>query len=355
MAKRMGFGLFFLVFLTIFGGLHYYVWLNFSRILPQFSLALAILLVLLASAYPVSQMSKVKFSWLRLVGSVWLGLLSLVVVSFALKDLLGLVWPIGAMELPAALAALGLAGLAYLRARRGPVLRHLKINQGILEPLRIVHLSDLHLGSNTDPAWLKGIARKVNSLEPDLVAITGDLVDDSFPAVEGFAPIMAQFRAKHGVYAVSGNHEHYRGIDGYHRFCEAANISALDNKRVTLAGGITLVGIDDTTAREKEAEQKLAELLADHQPGQYNILLIHQPVGFPQAATLGIHLQLSGHTHRGQFFPFNLLVPLFYRYHYGLYSLGSAHIYTSSGTGTWGPPLRLGSDSEIVLLEIKTG
>jgi len=81
---------------------------------------------------------------------------------------------------------------------------------------------------------------------------------------------------------------------------------------------------------------------------QYNILLIHQPVGFPQAATAGINLQLSGHTHRGQFFPFNLLAPLFYRYHYGLYSLGSAHIYTSAGTG-------LSSDSEIVLLEISTG
>lgn len=360
MKRVLGFSLFFLVFLSLYGLLNYYVYRNIIQGLSISSpgvIITALLFVFMAAAYPFSQTIKKRVQLPRVsyVGAFWMGMLSIAVAVFAVKDLLSWFMPAQNLE-PLAIAVVGLLTLlSFVRARRGPKLKAVAVNSHkTRRMLSIVHLSDLHLGVLTSPKWLARVIQQVNSLEADLVVITGDMVDDSFDAVKRFAPAMASIRAKCGVYAVSGNHEYYQGIVNFHKFCAAAGITVVDNKLVAVAEGINVLGLDDKLARaETGIAAKISELLlGDGKVKDYNILLVHQPLGFKETARQGIDLQLSGHTHRGQIFPFNLLVPFFYRYAYGLHKLADSYIYTSSGTGTWGPPMRLGSSSEIVKIQV---
>jgi len=357
MVKRIaGFSIFFIVFLAVYGGMNYYVYLNVVRgfqISGGGLLLLKFFFVFLASAYPISQFLKRKrpVPVLYHLGALWMGVMSISISVFLVKDILSWVLPqnIKGEQFSMALIFI-LTSYALAKALKGPGIKTVKIQHKKLdESLNIVHLSDLHLNTMTSPKWLARVIHEVNNLEADIVVITGDMVDDSFTNVEAFAPVMGKLKAKHGVYAITGNHEYYMGIEHFHKFCSMADITMADNKFISITDNINLLGLDDKIAKaEGGIAEKTQELLSTSNADSYNILLVHQPVGFQKTAKLGIDLQLSGHTHRGQFFPFNLLVPLFYRYSYGLHAIGKSHIYTSSGTGTWGPPMRLCSSSEIV-------
>lgn len=358
MKRIVGFSLFLAVFIAIYGAMNYYVYLNIVGAFVLSSglyLPIQVTIVVLALAYPAAQIIKARrpLPPLTYVGALWMGVLSIAIAIFALKDALSLVLPLQ-LQTGAAATVLVLAPWAAYKAWREPKLKTIRIGHGKRsQPLNIVHLSDIHLGTMTSAKWLKRVIEQVNSLDADLVVITGDLVEDSFAVVEEFVPLLGSLRAKHGVFAVSGNHEFYQGIEHFHKFCQAAGITVVDGEFIQVTDGVNLVGLDgQVTTAGKGFDAQLGQLLSAAQPGDYNVLLIHHPVGFGKAAKLGVDLQLSGHTHRGQILPFNLFVPLVYRYAYGLHALGDSHIYTSSGTGTWGPPLRLGSKSEIVRIEV---
>lgn len=363
MLKRVaGLTLFLAVFLTVYGALNYYIYLNLAQFLslsPGGLLALGIAIVLLALAYPFAQIFKARWhrvGWLLYVGALWMGFLCIALFIFGAKDLLTFFVGdlVTGVQIGVGITVFLLFLLAVLKARRPPSLKTISVPAGKLsQPLRIVHLSDIHLGSMTSRQWLERVVTQVNGMDADLVVITGDLVEDSLAVVAEFVPLFGAMEARYGVFAVSGNHEYYQGIEHFRCFCQAAGITVVDGNAVSIAPGVNIMGLGgEVTTAVRGFGDRVRQLMASAVPGDYNILLIHHPVGFAKAANLGIDLQLSGHTHRGQILPVNFLVPLVYRYSYGLHNCGDAYIYTSSGTGTWGPPLRLGSQSEIVQIDV---
>jgi len=359
MVKRIAeISLFLIVFLAAYGGLNYYVYFNLVQAIPAspgISLLAQTLFILLACAYPVSQLfrSRLKLPLLACLGALWLGVLSISVAVFVVKDLLSLFLPIRS-QAPAIGIIIVLTLWSAVKAWRGPEIKDISIkHKKLARPFSIVHLSDLHLGPQTSLKWLEKVIAQVNSLEADIVVVTGDLADDTYEGMAKFIPAFKSLKTKDGVYAVSGNHEHYQGIEHFRQFCRAAGIIVADGQFLKVTEGVNLAGMGGKiTGIDSQTEDNIRGFLTAAKAGDYNILLIHHPVGFKKTAKLGIDLQLSGHTHQGQILPLNLLVHLVYRYAYGLHALGDSHIYISSGTGTWGPPLRLGSSSEIVRIEV---
>jgi predicted MPP superfamily phosphohydrolase len=212
--------------------------------------------------------------------------------------------------------------------------------------LRLVQLSDLHLGS-VRPGYARKVVAAVNSLKPDAVLITGDIIDSVHPlstdGLEAFKGLTAP------AFCVTGNHEHYAGFERSVATLQAAGFTVLRGESVTFKG-VRFVGLDDDS-RPSALAERLPAVNID--PAEFNILLYHRPEGFSDAAAAGIRLMLAGHTHHGQVFPFSLLIRLRFEYPYGLYHHGQATLYTTQGTGTWGPRMRLGTTSEIVVLDLR--
>jgi predicted MPP superfamily phosphohydrolase len=222
---------------------------------------------------------------------------------------------------------------------------------------RIVQISDIHVGSLIRRGFARRIVERCNALQPDLIAITGDLVDGSVRHYgEEVAPF-AQLHAREGVYFVTGNHDHYSGADPWIRKLEELGITVLRNRRVALGGAaaqVELAGVDDVSSRRLDASggYNLRAALQDWNRSTPLVLLSHHPSTFDEASAHGVHLQLSGHTHGGQLWPFNVMVRLQTRYVAGLYRRGRSQLYVSRGTGFWGPPVRVLAPAEITELVI---
>jgi hypothetical protein len=221
----------------------------------------------------------------------------------------------------------------------------------------IAQISDLHVGVTIGRDYVEDVVRRVNALEPDIIAITGDLVDgDATHLRQPIAPI-AELKARHGVFFVTGNHEYYSGVEVWLKHLKAMGIRVLRNECETIGTGeasFCLAGVDDSSVRAF-AEGHGADVgraLRGVDPDQEIVLLAHQPREIFAAAEHGVGLQLSGHTHGGQMWPFTWFVHLIQPYVAGLARHGSTQIYVSSGTGHWGPPMRLGTTSEITLIEL---
>lgn len=226
--------------------------------------------------------------------------------------------------------------------------------------LRVAQLSDLHVGDTQDGAWLRAVVDRTNAMTPDIIVITGDLVDGSVETLRGDVASLADLRAPLGVYFITGNHEYYSGADAWCAHVASLGLRVLRNERVELRRGgavIDLVGVDDYhSARFPGGKTDLAAALAGRDEARAALLLAHQPVEVFNAAAHGIDLQLSGHTHGGQIWPFGLLVKLQQPYVAGLHrhAGGDTQIYVSRGTGCWGPAMRLNASAEITLLTLRT-
>ncbi len=214
---------------------------------------------------------------------------------------------------------------------------------------RIVQLTDVHVGPMIGKGFIDDIVARVNALSPDLVAITGDLVDGSVAEIGEAVRPLAGLRAKDGVFFVTGNHEYYSGADEWIAFLATLGIKTLRNERVPLPRGFDLAGVDDASARSTEGHgEDMEKALGDRDKSRAVVLLAHQPRQVERAAQHGVDLQLSGHTHGGQIFPWGYLVRLQQKtYLRGLMNLGDTQVYVSCGTGYWGPPMRVGAPAEI--------
>ena len=213
--------------------------------------------------------------------------------------------------------------------------------------LRIAQLSDVHLGLLIGRSRLDSIITILNNEQPDIIVSTGDLVDSSSSHLDGMSQILRRLKPLYGKYAVTGNHEFYPGLAQSLAFIERAGFTVLRNQAISIDSLITIVGVDDPMVGTKTDE---TALLASAPQGVFTLFLKHRPHVPP--ATLGLFdLQLSGHTHNGQLFPFRYVVAIPYPYISGLYSLekGSS-LYTSRGTGTWGPSMRVFSPRKLPLL-----
>lgn len=225
---------------------------------------------------------------------------------------------------------------------------------------RVVFVSDVHLGSGIGAERLAEYVRKINSLEPDIVLIGGDLIDRDadIPFSERCDTLLKGIKAPLGTYGVFGNHEYYGNSEERAAlFYEKSGIKRLENDTITLEGKIFLAGIDDRADSSRIRELcKMAEKAdTDTGKGLYKIAVKHRPDCFDRFSASGYDLSISGHTHNGQFFPGNILVKLANSYTYGLYNLGNGHKgIVSSGLGLWGPKFRNMSRSEIVLLRIRS-
>jgi uncharacterized protein len=223
--------------------------------------------------------------------------------------------------------------------------------------LRLVQLSDLHVGPSLKGPWVERVVARVQELSPELIAITGDLVDGGVEELAPHVAALGRLRAPLGVWFVPGNHDYYSGLAPWLDELRRLGLRPLLNAhRVVERGGAELVvaGVTDPHGRlfgsEHVPDPRAA--LAGAPEGVTRLLLAHQPVLMAQAAGLGVALQLSGHTHGGQMLPWNLLVKLAQPVVAGLARTADGWIYVSRGTGYWGPPLRIGVPSEITLLEL---
>ena len=224
--------------------------------------------------------------------------------------------------------------------------KHLEFDsEKITRPHRIVQISDVHIGSRQG-GYLTRIVRRINQLEPDVVVITGDLVDS---AAVGHDELKCLARLRARTLFTIGNHERYADLDKVLDLLTGLGVESLRQRRV-IAGELQVIGIDDADEHSQVADQlPFIEDRSDH----YTVLLYHRPLGWEAAVEHGVDLMLSGHTHNGQIFPFNLLVKRQFRRINGLYSEGGVHLYVSPGTGTWGPLMRLGSLNEITCIDVR--
>ena len=225
-----------------------------------------------------------------------------------------------------------------------------------LSGFRVVQISDLHIGATIGRDWLEEVVRRVNEEDPDIVAITGDLVDGSVADLAEHTAPLAKLRAKHGVYFVTGNHEYYSGADEWIAHLRSMGVKVLRNEHVVIGEGedcFHLAGVDDYASRRWPGHgPDLERALAGRDETKEVVLLAHQPKQIFESVKHGVGLQLSGHTHGGQIYPWGYMVKLDQPHLQGLERRGDTQIYTNRGTGYWGPPMRVGGPSEITVIEL---
>jgi predicted MPP superfamily phosphohydrolase len=310
--------------------------------------------------------------------SLWMGLAFLLLIQLLASDALlwlaantalaapGPAGPGGAAGARAALVtavALAAGGLGLHGALRPPRIARVEIPlrrwPRALDGFRVVQISDLHIGPILGRRFAAQVAQRVNALAPDLVAVTGDLVDGGVRQLASEVAPLAALRARHGVHFVTGNHDHYSGAAAWAEQTRALGMRVLRNERVEIrARGAVfdLVGVDDHRGDllGRDGREDLAAALAGRDPARPALLLAHDPTTFRRAARRGIDLQLSGHTHGGQIWPFRWLVRLAIPWVEGRHASGAAELYVSRGTGFWGPPMRLWAPAEITEITLRS-
>ena len=289
------------------------------------------------------------------IGGIWLGVFSVAVFVFFLRNILLFIvndavvsrysW-IAAASVIIVVSAYSLFNEARLpRVSEATVrLRGLPLS---LSGFTIVQLSDLHINSLKSRKRLEYVIKRANAINPDLVVITGDVIDSG---QTDCAELLKELKAKKGVYAVTGNHEYYAGLEAFLSLMRRSGIQVLSDENKDIADGLTLIGINDEAGKQftgKEAD--LGKAFSGVRKDRINILLSHRPDIFDKARKqYKIDLQLSGHTHAGQIPPMDLIVYFYFKYPYGCYEKGGSYLYTSCGTGIWGTPMRFLNRSEIV-------
>ncbi len=252
-------------------------------------------------------------------------------------------------------ALVGIGGVAMargfdIRRVRVPLARLPRSASGY----SIVQLTDVHIGPTIGRDFLEEVVRETNALMPDLIVITGDLVDGSVEHLRDQVEPLRDLRARDGVYFVTGNHEYYSGADAWIAHLGTLGIRVLRNERVPIRDAFDLAGVDDASSHRMLPGhgQDVARALAGRDPARAVVLLAHQPKAFKDALRADVDLQLSGHVHGGQLVPFNWLVRLDQPFVSGLHVVGGTSIYVSTGTGYWGPPMRVGSRAELTRIEL---
>lgn len=242
-----------------------------------------------------------------------------------------------------------------MQSVRNPVIRKLDLELKSISPLTetltIVQLSDLHLDTLKSVAWWQRIVDRTNALQPDVIVLTGDIIDEDPDELAVFMPGFKRLKARLGIFGVTGNHEFYIDTNKAMTMMGECGIRMLRNEVYPIADIVNLVGLDDPTGIGVSAAPSpdFGRLAQSIDPDLPVIVLNHQPIYIEEVLSLGGDVQISGHTHDGQLWPFKWINRLVFHYQNGLHRIDDLHLYVSSGTGTWGPPFRIGTESEIVL------
>lgn len=308
------------------------------------------------------------FQW---VGFIWMGMFALLLTTSAATDLAfflaGRMTPHGpewgrAQALLIAIVVVPALAWGFFVARRTPVVERITVPiKGLgkaLDGLKIVQITDIHIGETLDRRFLKRVVSQVNALNPDVIAVTGDAIDGPLTKLRDEVAGYAALKAPLGVFYVTGNHEYYHGAAAWVGEMKRLGLIPLHNEhRVLERGGDRLVigGVPDVEGgRFAESHAPRVDVAFAGAPeGAPRILLAHQPLFAKRAGGHGVQLMLSGHTHGGQIFPFMFLVRLQQPVIAGFRELWGVPVYTSRGTGYWGPPFRVGPSSEITEITLK--
>ena len=302
------------------------------------------------------------------IGTTWLAAMMYFFLFFLITDIIGLFnhWihflpenitlhfrPIQVYGVAAVVAVLLIIG--YYKFTHPSINTYdIKINKkaGERKELRIIGLSDIHLGLLIDKERFSKYVDKVNALKPDIILIAGDVVDNSVRLlnVEHLEEEINRMQAPLGIYMCLGNHEYISGIDDSLDFLKKTKINLLVDSVTRIDNSFWIIGRDD---RSRRTRKPLKNLVAETDQSEPVFLLDHQPFHLADAEENGIDFQFSGHTHNGQLWPFNYIVNNIYEVGHGYKQKGNLHIYVSSGLGLWGPLFRIGTESEIVVFNVK--
>lgn len=362
------------IVLLILFTMHYYVWVRLIKG-PKWSRktqnVLRILLLFGMTLIPLCFV----FGWygtgfaaraLAFVGFSWLGLLFLLIVSTLSSELIRAGGVLMNPErrqflskgLSLSIGALGFTsgGIAMRGALRPIEVKTTAFELAKLHPTLdgtvIAQITDTHIGPTLQRAFVEEVVDKTNAISPDIIVLTGDIIDGSVKNLEPLLEPFRRFKAKFGVFFVTGNHEYYSGADEWIEHMRQLGIRVLRNERVEIGNAsaqFDLAGIDDWTAHNFSEHHgaNLKGALENRDPNRACVLLAHNPMAGTEAIEEKVDLMLSGHTHGGQIWPFNNMVRLVNRWVCGKYIEGNTQIYVSPGTGYWGPPMRLGTSAEI--------
>jgi predicted MPP superfamily phosphohydrolase len=386
------FVVFIAVAIGLLGGIHYYLWVRLARdphwpapwstLLGWFFVAAAVGLpvaVILSRGRTHTAVGQVAI-W---SAYIWLGVMFLLFTAVLAADAGRLLAAIArrissnpvvdaerrtfiarASAAAIAIVVSGLSVLAVRSALRPVEVRRIRVRLARLpraqHGLTIVQITDLHVGPTIGRDIVEDIVTRTNALTPDIVAITGDLVDGSVSELRDAVAPLANLRARHGVYFVTGNHEYFSNAEAWVNELPRLGIRVLGNERVSIGEGdasFDLGGIEDRSAHRYGGllpEAALSRALEGRDPRRELVLLAHQPRSMFEAAAYGVGLQISGHTHGGQIWPFGYLVRLQQGFFPGLHRRGDAQIYVSRGTGYWGPPMRLAEPAELTHLTLES-
>ncbi|MGC4985578.1 metallophosphoesterase [Streptomyces sp. DT193] len=255
----------------------------------------------------------------------------------------------------AAAVAVGTVGYGTYGVLRGPRVKRVTVPLAKLprsaHGFRIAVVSDIHLGPVLGRGFAQQVVDTINSTQPDLIAVVGDLVDGSVKNLGPAAAPLARLRARHGSYFVTGNHEYFSGAEQWIREVRELGIHPLENARTELAG-FDLAGVNDLQGESEGQGPDFGKALGDRDTTRACVLLAHQPVQIHDAVRHGVDLQLSGHTHGGQLWPGNLIAAAANPTVAGLERYGDTQLYVSRGAGAWGPPTRVGAPSDITVVEL---
>ena len=385
MSRVGGFIVFLVIALSLIGGLHYYFWARLVRdtALPApwrqlatgalwlLGLSIPATMILWRSHHPLRN----ALAW---PAFVWMGMLLILMLVVLGADVVRLLVHAGGgardperrlmlqrvLGAAAATLSAGLGALSLYEGTKRVAVREVEVTlprlPKALDGFTIVQLTDVHVGGQTlHRAFIEEMVATTNSLGADVVAITGDLVDGSVDELRDQVAPLAGLRARQGVYFVTGNHEYYAGVAEWMAHLPTLGVRVLRNERVTVGDGthtFDLAGVDDWSARGVPGHgPDLPRAVAGRDPARELVLLAHQPRAVHEAAALGVGLQLSGHTHGGQIWPWSYAVLLQQPYVAGLARLRDTQLYVSRGTGYWGPPMRLGAPAEITRIKLRAG
>ena len=375
---------FFTIFFTVYVAINYYVfirgWQALSS-LPHLKPFYAVIFVIAATSYIIAKFLDGKIPHLVYdamiwIGSFWFAFMLYFFLSIILIDLIRLLnWKLDFFPqiinnnyenvkryLLAFVVLISsvIIFIGYLNTRKISV-KSLSLEitrkQSALTELNAVVLSDLHLSTINGEKLLSQIVAKLNELKTDVVFIPGDIVDDRAETLksEGIGVSLSKIKSKYGVFASTGNHEYINGINGTCKFITENGITLIRDSSLLIADSFILAAREDASKNSfaKQRRKSLEEIISNANQNYSIILLDHTPFGLEEAEINGISLQLSGHTHHGQMFPLNFITKLIYEVSWGYKKKDNTHYYVSCGVGTWGPPVRLGSESEIVNIKIK--
>jgi len=380
--RTVNFIIFISIAIAVFAGINVHIFFAGRSGIPvDYRTWYTLLFVFFSASYLVGRfVERAGVTWLSdplvWIGSFWLAAMAYFFLILLFIDLLRLInfvipyFPSIITNNPAqtrqvtVLSVFGIVTVTvlagYLNAR-SPRIRTLDLtipkNSHGLKSLNIAVASDIHLGTLVCKARLEEIVRDINALNPDLVLLPGDVVDEDLGPVirQNLGETLRSIQSKYGVFAITGNHEYIGGVEAACRYLTEHGIVMLRDSSLEIAGSFTLVGREDRSLRQFEGKRRkpLEEIMASIDKSLPIILMDHQPFGLDEAVKNGVDLQLSGHTHHGQLWPFNFITEKVYELSWGYLKKGNTHFYVSCGAGTWGPPVRTGNTPEIMNVRVR--